>query len=169
MGHVNHPIELSTSLAVVAIKKIIASGAVIRLQSPIIRYINDNASVWAQLWNTGVNLGLIPYYMFVERDTGPRNYFKVPLAQALQIFNKAYQSVSGLARTVRGPVMSAFPGKVLVNSITEINNEKVFVLQFIQARKPENVRQLFFAKYNENASWLNELKPFGDNDKFFFE
>ena len=32
--------------------------------------------------------------MFVERDTGPKNYFEVPLARAYQIFRDAYQQVS---------------------------------------------------------------------------
>jgi len=56
----------------------------------------------------------------------------------------------------------------MISGVAEINNEKVFVLRFIQARNPEWVAHPFFAKYDENASWINELKPaFGD--KFFFE
>ena len=39
--------------------------------------------------------------MFVERDTGAKNYFEVPLAEAHRIFRDAYMQVSGLARTVR--------------------------------------------------------------------
>jgi acyl transferase domain-containing protein/acyl carrier protein len=53
--------------------------------------------------------------MFVERDTGARRYFEVPLARAAEIFRQAFQGVSGLARTVRGPFMSTTPGKVLVD------------------------------------------------------
>ncbi len=36
---------------------------------------------------------------------GVRNYFEVPLARGWQIFRDAYASVSGLARSVRGPSM----------------------------------------------------------------
>lgn len=31
-------------------------------------------------------MGLIPYYMFVERDTGPREYFGLPLEEVYNIF-----------------------------------------------------------------------------------
>ena len=52
--------------------------------------------------------------MFVERDTGAKHYFEVPLAQALNIYNDAASCISGIGRTVRGPSMSTTPGKVHV-------------------------------------------------------
>jgi hypothetical protein len=76
--------------------------------------------------------------------------------------------VSGIARTVRGPSMSATPGKVHVMGTTTVNNEKVIVLRFIQGRNPDWVDIPFFAKYDENAIWLDDLKPISD-EKFFFE
>ena len=79
------------------------------MQAPLIRHVNDDAQVWSELWQEGVKLGMIPYYMFIERDTGARGYFEVPLARCYEIFRDAFQQVSGLARTVRGPSMSAFP------------------------------------------------------------
>ena len=48
--------------------------------------------------------------------------------------------------------MSATPGKVMIDGIAEINGEKVFVLNILQARNPEWVRKPFFAKYDENAN-----------------
>lgn len=54
------------------------------------------------MWKRQVQLGIIPYYMFVERDTGAKRYFEVPLARAFQIYRDAIRQVSGLARTVRG-------------------------------------------------------------------
>ena len=82
--------------------------------------VNDRADVWADMWRLQVQLGAVPFYMFVERDTGPKNYFEVPLARSHEIFCDAYRRVSGLARTVRGPSMSAIPGKVVVDGVTEI-------------------------------------------------
>ena len=49
------------------------------------------------MWRTQVRMGMVPYYMFVERDTGPQDYFAVPLARGYEIFREAYQGVSGLA------------------------------------------------------------------------
>ena len=108
MGHYNHPAELRHPIAQQALRRIIATGATVRIQAPLIRHINENPADWAELWTTGVRLGAVPYYMFVERDTGPSDYFKLPLARAYDIFQQAYRTVSGLARTVRGPSMSAF-------------------------------------------------------------
>ena len=104
----------------------------------------------------------------IERDTGPKQYFQVPLARALRIFNAAYSEVSGLARTVRGPSMSATPGKVLVDGVTTIGGERFFVLKMVQARDPDWVNRVFFARFDSQASWLDELRPAFGEHQFFF-
>ncbi len=170
MAHYSHPRELETPEAQAAVRRIQMTGAVVRCQAPLVRHVNDSSHAWADLWRTQVHLGAVPYYMFVERDTGPKDYFKVPLARAIEIFNRAYRRVSGLARTVRGPSMSATPGKVLVEGTATIRGEKVFVLKFVQARDPKWVGTPFFAKFDPNASWLTDLIPaFGEEDFFFSE
>ena len=168
MAHFSHPRELATVSAERAIRRIRSTGAVVRCQAPLIKHVNDDAQVWAELWNRQVLLGAVPYYMFVERDTGPKHYFEVPLARAYDIFSTAYRQVSGLARTVRGPSMSSTPGKVLVDGIAEVAGEKVFVLKFLQGRDPEWANQVFFAKFDEKACWLDELEPaFGQKEWWF--
>ena len=169
MAHYSHPRELSTPASEEAVKRILSTGAVVRCQAPLIRHVNDNAEAWATMWQKQVSLGAIPYYFFVERDTGPKEYFKVPLERAYNIFSDAYTRLSGLGRTVRGPSMSATPGKVMVDGITEIAGEKLFALKFIQARDPQWVNKIFFAKFDRNAAWLDELKPAFGEDQFFFE
>lgn len=169
MAHFNHPVELRDEMAKTALRRILGTGATIRMQSPVVRHINEDPKDWAEMWTTGVKLGLIPYYMFVERDTGPHDYFKIPLAKAYDIFTSAYQQVSGLSRTVRGPSMSAAPGKVLIDGVTTIGDEKVFVLKFLQARKSEWVNRPFFAEFDPHATWLDDLKPAFGQEKFFFE
>ena len=168
MAHFNHLAELSTDPIKEAIKRIRNTGAQIRTQSPLLAHINDDANMWAKMWQKQVSLGCIPYYMFVVRDTGAQQYFGVPLVKAEKIFRTAFRKVSGLARTVRGPSMSATPGKVHVLGVSEINGQKVMALQLLQGRESEWVGVPFFAKYDENAIWLDDLEPaFGE--KFFFE
>lgn len=169
MAHYNHWKELEPSIAREAIRRVRATGAQIRAQGPLLAHINDNADDWARLWQTQVELGVVPYYMFVERDTGARHYFEVPLAKAWRIYRDAMKQVSGLARTARGPSMSSHPGKVEIQGVTEIHGEKVFVLRFIQGRNPDWVQRPFFAKYNDEATWLNHLEPAFGEAKFFFE
>ena len=169
MAHYNHWKELDTPIAREAIRRIRDTGAQIRSQGPLLNHINTNADDWAELWRRQVKLGIIPYYMFVERDTGAKRYFEVPLAEAWKIYREALQQVSGLGRTARGPSMSAGPGKVEIQGVTEINGEKVFVLRFIQGRNKDWVQRPFFAKYDEKATWLNHLRPAFGEEKFFFE
>ncbi len=168
MAHFNHWREMETPIVREAIRRIRATGAVIRAQAPLVQHINDDPDVWVRMWRTQVRLGIIPYYMFVERDTGAKRYFEVPLVRAFEIYRQAIQQVSGLARTARGPSMSAGPGKVEIQSIIELNGEKVFVLRFIQGRNPDWVQQTFFAKYDENATWYDDLVPAFGEEKFFF-
>jgi len=172
MAHFNHINELKTPAVKEAVNKLIELGVQIRTQSPLIKGINDDADMWAKMWREQVNMGMIPYYMFVERDTGARHYFEVPLEKTWKIFQQAYQQVSGICRTVRGPSMSCTPGKVQILGVENIQmngqKEKVFVLQMLQGRNPDWVARPFFAKYDPNASWMDDLKPaFGD--KFFFD
>jgi len=170
MSHFSHYRELETPAAQAAVKRILSTGAVVRCQAPVVQHINDDPDIWARMWKAQVKLGAIPYYMFVARNTGPNEYFNVPLEQTLNIFTEAYKQVSGLCRTVRGPSMSATPGKVIISGITEICGEKVFALKFIQSRNPEWTNQIFFARFDKKACWLNELKPaFGEKEFFFNE
>lgn len=168
MAHFSHPRELDTPVAQEAMRRIQSTGAVVRCQAPLIRHVNDRADTWADLWRAEVRLGAVPYYMFVERDTGPKGYFEVPLVRCYEIFQMAYRRVSGLERTVRGPSMSATPGKVIIDGVSEVRGEKVINLRFVQARDPDWVRRPFFAAYDEQATWLDQLKPaFGEREFFF--
>jgi len=159
MAHFSHPRELEPAIVSDAARRICGTGAVVRTQAPLIRSINDDAGTWAGMWRAQVRMGMVPYYMFIERDTGPQDYFAVPLAAAHQIFSDAYRGVSGLARTVRGPSMSATPGKVCVDGIIELAGQEVFVLHMIQARDPSLVGKPFFAKFDAAATWISDLEP----------
>jgi L-lysine 2,3-aminomutase len=169
MAHFNHPVELSTEAARDAIRRIRSTGAQIRTQSPVLKHINDSPDVWAEMWRKQVNNNCIPYYMFVARDTGAQHFFAVPLVDAWKIFREAYQKVSGVCRTVRGPSMSSTPGKIQVLGVSEVRDEKVIVMRFLQGRDPNWIARPFFAEYNDSATWLDNLKPAFGEEKFFFE
>jgi len=64
--------------------------------------------------------------------------------------------------------MSAGPGKVRIVGVTEIADEKVFVLEFLQGRNPQWVGMPFFAKFDPKALWLNDLKPALGAPDFFY-
>lgn len=157
MAHFSHPRELATEVAGQAIARIRSTGAVVYCQAPLIRYVNDDARVWNEMWRAELAVGAVPYYMFVERDTGPRDYFQVPLTRAADIFRTAYRDLPGLARTVRGPVMSATPGKVMVDCVESTANGDFFQLRLIQARDPRLTGRPFRARWSADAAWLSDL------------
>ena len=192
MGHYSHPVELESDISREAVRRIRQTGAQIRMQAPLIKHVNDNPAAWSTLWRTGVRLGMVPYYMFVERDTGARNYFEVPLMRAYRIFKEAYASVSGLARSVRGPSMSAFPGKVRVLGMLRLRDmmdhqildlvresagfdllgdpeQPLLLCDFIQARDPSWVKKPFLAEFRDGAAWFDDLRPAFGRDRFYFE
>ena len=169
MAHFNHGRELSTKAVEDAIRNVKETGAEIRTQSPLMRNINDDPKVWSEMWRRQVDLGCIPYYMFIARDTGAQEYFSVPLVRAWEIFREAYASVSGICRTVRGPSMSADPGKVQVLGVAEVGGRKVITLRMLQGRNPDWALRPFFAEYDASAVWLSDLRPAFGEHEFFWE
>merc|ERR1719217_79963 len=160
MSHLGHVRELQTDKVRQAIHRLRQeAGVIIRSQSPIMRGINDDAEVWAEKWREEVRLGIIPYYMFMARDTGAQSFFSVGLAEGQALYADAIRSTSGLCRTARGPSMSCTPGKVEVTGVQEIFGQPAFVLRFLQCRDEEWIGKTFFAKYDPKAVWFDDLEP----------
>ncbi len=169
MAHFNHYKAMETDAVKEAVDNLLNIGVKIRSQSPLLKNINDDHEIWSTMWRKQVNMGIIPYYMFIARNTGAQDYFAVTLEEAWRTYQKAIQKVSGVCRTVRGPSMSCAPGKVQVLGMQKIHGEKVFVLNFLQGRNPDWVGRPFFARYNPKAIWLDDLEPAFGEEEFFFE
>ena len=169
MAHFNHPVELKGNVVKEAIGEILNTGAVIRTQSPLLRHINDSPQVWSEMWRKQVELGCIPYYMFIARNTGAQHYFSVPLVEAWQIYRQAYQAVSGICRTVRGPVMSCLPGKIQILGAARVPQQQILAFRMLQGRSPDWVDRPFFSNYDEKAVWYTDLKPAFGEEKFFYQ
>ena len=158
MAHYSHDRELSTDIARAAIARIRGTGAVVYCQAPIMRRINDDPGTWRRMWSDQLGLGAVPYYMFMARDTGPRAYFEVPIARAVDIFAEAVRQLPGLARTVRGPVMSTTPGKILIDGSLSTGGSRVFSARFVQARDAGLTGRPFLLEHSDTAVWADELR-----------
>lgn len=169
MAHYSHPVEIAPAIAQECVRRIRGTGAEVRMQAPVVRHVNDDPAIWVDLCNSAVALGIIPYYLFVERDTGPNGYFELPLVDAYQIFAAAFRRLSGLARTLRGPIMSATAGKVRLLGVADSPGRELFVLDFLQARDPAWVGRPFFAELNRTATWFDQLAPAFEGDRPFFQ
>jgi len=168
MAHFSHYNEIG-DVCLAAVKRLREIGCVIRTQAPIMKHINDSGEVWATMWQTQVSHGMVPYYMFIARDTGPQHYFEITLSAALSIYHKARKQISGLGHTARGPSMSCSPGKISIVGREIVAGEDVFILKFLQGRNPDWTDRVFFSKFSETATWIDQLVPAFGEKKFFFE
>ncbi len=131
-AHFTHPRELAQPEVATATARIRATGTQIHCQGPLVQGINDTADALATMWTKQVQLGMVPYYLFMEADHSPQSPFRVPLARALRIFQEAQHKTTALARTVRGPVFMNDLNRVLLDGTTELNGQKYFVLKTLQ-------------------------------------
>lgn len=163
MAHFNHWVELDNEVAAQAIHNIRMTGAQVRTQAPLLRHINNSAEIWEKMIEMQVQLGCVPYYMFLPRDTGAQHYFAESLSNALAIYKGAVRNARGLARTLRGPVMSAKNGKVEV--LDEQNG--TFILRYLRHREAEQSYRVFTATpKTETPLWLDDLNT---NETFVME
>jgi KamA family protein len=167
MAHLGHPVELSTTSFIKAINILHETGVVIRSQSPILKGINDSPEIWRKKWEMEVKYGIVPYYMFITRDAGMKSYFDVPIYKALEIFSESSSMVGGLAKTVRGPIMSCSTGKIEILGQTSLNSQKMFVLRYVNSVNPGLIGAPFFAKYSKTASWVSSLVPINGFEEYF--
>jgi KamA family protein len=159
MAHFNHPNELKTEVLREAIHNLKKCGAEIRTQAPVLRHINDKSDDWAQMWKLQVSLGLIPYYMFIERETGPYEYFSLPIAEVYRIYQDAIRETGSFAKTVTGPVMSASKGKVHIMGIVKnpMDGNDYFMMQYVRHRDHSKTFKPFFMEFDREATWVDQL------------
>lgn len=154
-----HPRELEPAPVREAVRQIRSTGTVICTEGHMTGSVNDTPGSWAQMWRTQVRMGLIPGTMLLHRVTGPAVQYQVPLARAQNIFAGAYAAVSGLARTVRGPLIHDQHGTVCIDGTAQAGTQHVFMLRYIQARDPSLTGTPFFAAFDPAATWITDLTP----------
>ena len=76
---------------------------------------------------------MIPYYMFIARDTGAREYFEIPLAQCLDIYQGAGKQASGLGHR-SWPINVEWPRKDLCLGRETIAGEDVCIKVLARAK-----------------------------------
>ena len=153
MTHFNVPREL-TAPAMKALDLLMKAGVTLANQSPILRGINDNPEVLAELMRRLSFAGVPPYYFFQCRPTEGNRPFQLPLVQAYRLLEKAKSKVSGLAKRAR-LVMSHASGKIEIVGVTR---EHIHV-KYHRARDPQDEGRLVALTRDDSAAWLDDLLP----------
>jgi KamA family protein len=150
MTHFVHPREL-TDAAIKAVGLLQRAGAIISNQNPLIKGVNSEPEVLAELLAQLSFIGIIPYYIFQCRPALGNKAYTVPIEQGYEIIEQAKALVSGLAKRARF-VMSHSSGKLEIIGKT---NDLVYFKYHRAADYNENSCFLTFAS-NPNAYWLDD-------------
>jgi lysine 2,3-aminomutase len=150
MTHFVHPREL-TDAAVRAVNILQKAGVIVANQMPLIKGVNSDPEVLAELLAKLSFIGAVPYYIFQCRPALGNRAFTIPIEQGYEIIEQAKSLVSGLAKRVRY-VMSHSTGKIEIVGKTE---DFVYLKYHRAANDLESGRFLVLAS-NPNAYWLDD-------------
>ncbi|HOP66584.1 MAG TPA: KamA family radical SAM protein [Methanoregulaceae archaeon] len=166
MAHFNHPREI-TPQAIEALDLLRDAGAIIVNQTPLLRGINSDPQVLAELFRKLSFIGVPPYYVFQCRPTLGNRLFEMPVEEAYEIFEKAKTGCSGLAKRARF-VMSHASGKIEVVGKTEGST----FFKYHQAADPLDVGRFMAFRSNPDAYWfddyteqIDDYRVSGDEDE----
>lgn len=157
MAHFNHPREL-TPEAKQAMGMLSRAGVVTVNQTPLIKGVNDDPKVLAELFNELSYSGVPPYYLFQCRPTAGNKMFSVPVERGIEIFEQARGLCSGLAKRAKF-VMSHSTGKIEILGKTE---DLVYFRYHRAAKYEEKGKFMVFAS-NPDAHWFDDYSEVVDD------
>lgn len=153
MAHFDHPREL-TPVALEGLACAQACGLAVVNQCPILRGVNDDPEVLAELFRVLNFVGVAPYYLFQGRPTEGNRAFDLPLVRSYEVFEGAKARVSGLGKRAR-LVMSHASGKIEVVGV----DARHIYLRYHRAKDPRDEGRFMVFERDDSACWLDELRP----------
>ncbi|NLT35881.1 MAG: KamA family radical SAM protein [Gaiellales bacterium] len=150
MVHFNHPREITLE-ATHGIALVHKAGVITANQTPMLRGVNDDPAVLAELFNRLSYIGVAPYYVFIGRPTRGNKHFLVPVEKALEIFEQARMNCSGLAKRAR-LVMSHASGKIEIVGRTEDH----IYMRYHRAADPGMKGRFLALRSNPDALWFDD-------------
>jgi len=153
--HFNHPREV-TPESKKAIDALLDSKVITSNQTVLLRGVNDNPEVLAELMKSLVQIGVVPYYVFQCRPVKRvKNHFQVPLKEGYFIVEGAKRDLDGHAKRFKY-VMSHRTGKVEIVGVDP--DKDIIYLKYHQAKDDKNVGKFFAKRLTLKAGWLDDLK-----------
>jgi KamA family protein len=150
MTHFMHTREL-TDVAVEGVNLLQKAGAKLANQTPLIRGVNDDPEVLAQLLKKLSFIGDIPYYIFQCRPAVGNKVYAVPIEEGYEIVERAKARVSGLAKRARY-AMSHSSGKIVIVGKTK---DHVY-FRYHRAAKDQDSGRFMVFRSNPEACWFDD-------------
>lgn len=149
----NHPREI-TKESIAAIDRLMSAGIVVNNQTVLLRGVNDDPVILADLQNRLVSISVNPYYVFQCRPVARvKKTFQVPLYGGYWIVEDAKKLLNGHSKRFRY-IMSHQTGKI---EILGIMNRR-FLFKYHQAKHSINQGRIFTRELDKTATWLDDLK-----------
>jgi KamA family protein len=152
MTHFDHPREL-TDVAAKAIARCLDNGLICTNQCPLVRGVNDDPDVLAELFSKLSYMGCPPYYLFQGRPTEGNEPYELPIVRGWEVFQQALRRGSGLARRARF-VMSHETGKLEILGV----DDWYIYLRYHQAKRAEDAGRFVLCSRDDWASWFDDLE-----------
>ena len=160
MTHFIHPREL-TEAAIEGVWRLQKAGVVVNNQMPLIKGVNDDPAVLAELLEKLAVCGIIPYYIFQCRPAMGNSAYTIAIERGYDIIEEAKDRVSGLAKRVRF-VMSHRTGKVEVVG----RDKRHTYFKYHRAAENGDSSKFIKCRRNPDASWLDDyVEVCNDNFK----
>ncbi len=150
MTQFNHPREI-TAVARKGLDLLREAGAILANQTPLLRGINDDPAVLAELLRELSFIGVAPYYLFQCRPTLGNHHFTVPVEEAYLIIEEAKKNCSGLAKRPNF-VMSHRTGKI---AIAGLDADYVY-FRYHQAADYDSIGKFMVYRRNPEALWFDD-------------
>ena len=150
--HFDHPKEI-TEESKRAVRALMEAGCPVRNQVVLLKGVNDDPRVLAELLNGMTAIGVLPYYVFQCRPAkGVLTQFQVPLQQGYEIVERAKTLCSGQAKAFRY-AMSHVTGKIEI--LGPLGEEMLF--KYHQAKHPEDEGRIFTMTISPDQCWLGTI------------
>jgi lysine 2,3-aminomutase len=159
--HVNHPRELEALSPQVSAGERLAAcveaGIPVHIQTVLLRGVNDNAALLAELFRSCLDRGLSPYYLF-QLDLAPGTaHFRVPLEEGLAIYKELGQLISGLGLPAYAVDLPGGGGKIRLHD------------GVIAAEKMTAAGKVYLLRTSTERALASEGSPLHDANGKFWE
>lgn len=95
--HVNHPAELDAPDVQDTVRKLRETGAIMLHQAVLLRDVNDDADTLAELCESLISLGVLPYYLHQLDQVAGASHFEVPVKIGQKLIAELKNRLPGYA------------------------------------------------------------------------
>lgn len=149
----DHPREV-TKKSTAAVDKLLNSNMILINQSVLLKGVNDNSNILAELQSKLCSIGINPYYLFQCRPVKRvKHKFQVPLVQGFEIVENAKRMLNGPSKRFRY-IMAHQTGKIEIIGMMD----DYMYFKYHRAKVKKNMGRFFRKRIDNKAGWLDELK-----------